>query len=140
MLSQDRFIKFQYVYNVACVQFPLFYILFSLVFLFLKEVSTSFYIHCFYHIGLPWLCCKNIQNHKTFVNHSSQVSEIRLKTSNLKVTLKSVFHILRLVFRTKDDVCLQMYGNTVHVDIVEELIYSLYFRGFLPFSYTSPHY
>lgn len=57
------------------------------------------------------------------MNHSSQVSEIKIKTSNLKVTLESVFHILRSVFRTKNVVCLQMYGYAVHIDIVEKLIY-----------------
>lgn len=74
------------------------------------------------------------------MNHSNKVSEMKVKPRNLKVTLESVFHVLRSVFRTKDDVCLQMYGYTVHVDVVEELIYSLYFRGFLPFSHTSSPY
>lgn len=70
------------------------------------------------------------------MNHSSQVSEIKIKTSNLKVTLESVFHILRSVFRTKNVVCLQMYGYTVHIDIVEKLI--IYLGVFFPSPTPAP--
>lgn len=105
-----------------------FFLLFKKVTSFQSDLC-DFYIPCIYHIRLPWQCYENIQSHKTLMNHSSQVSEIKDKTSNLKVTLMSVY-LLRL-YITNGDVHLQMYLYTVHVGILVRLMHDLYFRGFL---------
>lgn len=47
--------------------------------------------------------------------------------------------VLRSVPRTNDGVLLEMYVCIVHVGILVELMHSLYFRDFLPFSHTTPH-
>lgn len=80
------------------------------------------------------------------MNHSSQVSEIKVKTSNLNwpwcqsVSWDSTVQVLKSVAGTNNNVHLHVYVYIVNVGTLIGLMHYLYSRGFLPFSHINSHY